>query len=130
MRFATALITTFTFATAVRIENEIDANTKAKVDADTKVTSNEDDFDIPFTPEFTPTINEQEEEISVAASYPGDHNHGSDPNYPGGDPYSGYFDIGKMHAQSDYELSAPENLPGGDFNKQVYEFDTNTNIWD
>merc|ERR1719469_837446 len=118
MRFATALITTFTFATAVRIETETDLNTKAKVDADTKVTSNEDDFDIPFTPEFTPTINEQEEEISVAATY------------PGGDPYSGYFDIGKMHAQSDYELSAPENLPGGDFNKQVYEFDTNTNIWD
>ena len=38
-------------------------------------------------------------------------------------PYPGYFDINSMHQETDYSQPAPENLPGADFNKRVYEFD-------
>ena len=40
------------------------------------------------------------------------------------------FDIGSMYRAPDYSQDYGEALPGADFNKQVYQFRENEQIWD
>ena len=40
------------------------------------------------------------------------------------------FDIGPMYQTPDYSQDYGEALPGADFNKQVYQFRENEQIWD
>lgn len=40
------------------------------------------------------------------------------------------FSIGGHYREPDYEHEYGEELPGADFNKQVYQFNENKQIWD
>ena len=40
------------------------------------------------------------------------------------------FDIGRRHREADYSSDYGETLPGADFNRQVYRFRENRQIWD
>ena len=43
-------------------------------------------------------------------------------------PYDGYFEY-PDHLPMDYSKPEPDRLPGPDFNKKVFHFDTRKQIW-
>ena len=128
MRFAIALVSTVAAALAIDIETKTEAKQLEGGIIDMPMPSM-DNITV-NTPEEAPivgaaapadstaqpeTVNATEEAPKVEASPYG--------------PYPGYFDI-PNHQSMDYSHSAPETLPGADFNKQVYEFDEHKQIWD
>ena len=53
-----------------------------------------------------------------------------DPDTPQRSAGGKSFDIGNMYQAPDYSQDYGEALPGADFNKQVYQFRENEQIWD
>ena len=112
MKFTAALVSIFAATQAVSLESDAEAN--------------------PVGPQGHPGgVNGYVDDVhaQAVAHAQGHAHHGpvSHPNIPyEGDSY--YHNPG--YVEPDYSKKYDETLPGADFNRQVYEFNTDKGIWD